>query len=209
MATKKEIKTEEVKTIAVDLPKDIFEVPMNTDLIHQVVTSQISNRRMVIAHAKDRAQVRGGGIKPWKQKGTGRARHGSRTSPLWIGGGITHGPRKERNFKKVLPKNMKRKALFIALSDKVRNGLFIVTDNLDFKEAKTKNMINLLNTLNIKETCLVVLPKMNDNLILSTRNVPKVKTMQAKDINCLDLLSVKYLLTDKEGVEVIKETFKV
>jgi len=209
MATKKEIKTEKVvKSAVVELPKDIFEVPMNNDLVHQVVVSQMSNRRTVIAHAKGRSEVSGGGIKPWKQKGTGRARQGSITSPIWIGGGVTHGPNKERNFKKILPKNIKRKALFIALSEKARSELFVTIESLDLKEVKTKSMIELLNSLGIKESCLIILPKMNNNVILSTRNIPKVKTIQAKDLNCLDVVSSKYLLTDKEGIEVIKETFK-
>lgn len=200
MATKEDIKT--------SLPKEIFDVPMNTDLLHQVVVSQMANRRVATAHTKNRSEVRGGGIKPWKQKGTGRARHGSRRSPIWIGGGVTHGPTNERNFKKVLPKNIKRKALFVALSEKSRNNLITVIDSFDVKEIKTKKMIEMLNNLGINGSCLIVLPKIDSNIILSTRNIPKVKTIQAKDINCLDIVSSKYLLIDKEGLEVIKETFK-
>ncbi|MFA5228557.1 MAG: 50S ribosomal protein L4 [Candidatus Paceibacterota bacterium] len=200
MATKENIKT--------SLPKEIFDVPMNSDLLHQVVVSQAANRRTVIAHTKGRGEVRGGGIKPWKQKGTGRARHGSRRSPIWIGGGVTHGPTNERVFKKALPKNIKRKALFVALSEKSRNNLIILVESFDVKEIKTKKMIEMLNNLNIKESCLIILPEIDNNIIMSTRNIPKIKTMQAKDINCLDVLSSKYLLMDKKGLEVIKETFK-
>ncbi|KUK49475.1 MAG: ribosomal protein L4 RplD [Parcubacteria bacterium 33_209] len=200
MATKEDIKT--------SLPKEIFDVPMNADLLHQVVVSQMANRRVAIAHTKDRSEVRGGGIKPWKQKGTGRARHGSRRSPIWIGGGVTHGPTNERNFKKILPKNIKRKALFVALSEKSRNNLITVIDSFDVKEIKTKKMIEMLNNLGINGSCLIVLPKIDSNIILSTRNIPKVKTIQAKDINCLDIVSSKHLLIDKKGLEVIKETFK-
>lgn len=200
MATKEDIKT--------SLPKEIFDVPMNTDLLHQVVVSQMANRRVATAHTKNRSEVRGGGIKPWKQKGTGRARHGSRRSPIWIGGGVTHGPTNERNFKKVLPKNIKRKALFVALSEKSRNNLITVIDSFDVKEIKTKKMIEMLNNLGINGSCLIVLPKIDSNIILSTRNIPKVKTIQAKDINCLDIVSSKYLLMDKEALEIIKETFK-
>ena len=200
MATKEDIKK--------SLPKEIFDVPMNADLLHQVVVSQMANRRVAIAHTKDRSEVRGGGIKPWKQKGTGRARHGSRRSPIWIGGGVTHGPTNERNFKKILPKNIKRKALFVALSEKSRNNLITVIDSFDVKEIKTKKMIEMLNNLGINGSCLIVLPKIDSNIILSTRNIPKVKTIQAKDINCLDIVSSKYLLIDKKGLEVIKETFK-
>jgi len=201
------IKEAEVKTVKADLPKEIFEVPMSSDLIHQVMVSQMGNRRRVIAHAKGRSEVRGGGIKPWKQKGTGRARHGSSRSPIWIGGGVTHGPTKERVFKKKLPKNIKRKALFIALSDKAREGLLSVVESLTVKEAKTKLARELLKSAGIKESCLVVLPKLDKNLILAMRNIQKIETIQAKDLNCLDVVSYKYLLTDKEGIKEIKKTF--
>lgn len=206
---KKEVKTEktEIKAVKADLPKEIFEVPMNADLIHQVVVSQIGNRRKVIAHAKTRAEVRGGGIKPWKQKGTGRARHGSSRSPIWIGGGVTHGPLKTENYKRVLPKNIKRRALFVALSDKAREGLLSVVDSLAMKEAKTKSARELLKGLKIAESCLVVLGKMDKNVILSMRNLPKVSTIQAKDLNCLDVVSSKYMVIDNEGIEEIKKTF--
>ena len=201
------VKTKEVNSVKIDLPKEIFEVPMNSNLVHQVVTSQTSNRRQVVAHAKNRAEVSGGGIKPWKQKGTGRARHGSIRSPLWVGGGVTHGPLKNRNFKKVLPKNIKRKALFMVLSEKQNQGLFIVVDNFDIKEAKTREARKFLKSAGIIGSCLVVLPTLDKNIILGMRNLPKVKTIQAKDLNCLDILTCKYLVTTKEGVEEIKKTF--
>lgn len=206
---KKEVKTEkaEVKAVKADLPKEIFEVPMNADLVHQVVVSQIGNRRKVIAHAKTRAEVRGGGIKPWRQKGTGRARHGSSRSPIWIGGGVTHGPLKFENYKRILPKNIKRKALFVALSDKAREGLLSVVDSLEIKEAKTKLAREMMKGLNIKESCLIVLGKLDKNVILAMRNLPKVSTIQARDLNCLDVVSSKYLVVDKEGIEEIKKTF--
>lgn len=207
---KKETKIKEaveIKTVKADLPKEIFEVPMNADLVHQVIVSQTGNRRRVIAHAKGRAEVSGGGIKPWKQKGTGRARSGSNTSSIWVGGGVSHGPTKDRNFKRILPKNIKRKALFIALSDKAREGLLVVAETLALKEAKTKEARSLLKNIGIMESCLVVLPKLDKNVILAMRNLPKVSTIQAKDLNCLDIVSSKYLLTDKEGIEEIKKTF--
>lgn len=207
---KKETKIEEavvVKNVAVDLPKEAFEVPMNVDLVHQVIVSQMGNRRKVIAHAKGRSEVSGGGIKPWKQKGTGRARHGSNRSPIWIGGGVTHGPTKERVFKKVLPKNIKRKALFVALSDKARGGFLNIIESLAVKEAKTKQAKELLKMAGITESCLIVLSKLDKNIILAMRNIPKVSTIQAKDLNCLDVVSYKHLLTDKDGIEEIKKTF--
>ena len=109
-----------------ELEKEIFEVPFNADLVHQVAVSQMSNKRQLLAHTKDRGEVSGGGKKPRAQKGTGRSRQGSIRSPLWIGGGVTFGPRKERNFKKIIPKKMKRKAFLVVLSEKVREGLFFL-----------------------------------------------------------------------------------
>lgn len=191
------------------LPSEIFDVKINPDLVYQVVVSQMANRRKVIAHTKDRGEVRGGGRKPWPQKGTGRARHGSIRSPLWRGGGVTFGPRKEKVFKKKIPKKMRRKALFMVLSGKVKNNLLILLDKLSLEKIKTKLMVEILNRFPCKgESCLIVLPKMDKNIILSARNIPDVETIQAKDLNALDLLSFKYLLMPKDAIKVIKETFK-
>ena len=195
------------------LPSEIFDVKANPDLIHQVVVSQMANRRRIIAHAKTRAEVRGGGRKPWRQKGTGRARAGSIRSPLWRGGGVTFGPTKERVFKKIIPKKMRRKALFMALSGKVKNNLLIVLDELKLETVKTKFLAKLIEDWKLKienfqpGSALIVLPEMNKNLILATRNLPDVETIQAKDLNCLDLLSFQYLIMPKESIKVIKETF--
>ncbi len=192
----------------IKLPKEIFEVPMNPDLVHQVVLSQTSNRRRVIAKAKDRSEVRGGGKKPWRQKGTGRARHGSIRSPLWKGGGVTFGPRTERVFKKIIPKKMRRKALFMVLSVKAKENLILILDELKIEKVKTKVMSELLNKLFLKKSSgLVVLPQKDDKIILSARNIPKVATLQAKDLNVLDLLSYKYILMPKEAIKIIKDTF--
>ncbi len=142
-----------------------------------------------------------------RQKGTGRARHGSIRSPLWIGGGVTHGPTKDRNYKKALPKNIKRKALFMVLSEKQRQGLLIIVPSFDIKEPKTKIAREFLKNSGIKDSCLVVLPAMDKNVILSMRNMEKIGTVQAKDLNCLDVLTYKYLLTTDEGIKEIKKTF--
>jgi len=190
------------------LPKEIFEVPINPDLVHQVVVSQMANRRKVIANTKTRAEVRGGGRKPWRQKGTGRARAGSIRSPLWRGGGVTFGPRKERVFKKRVAKKMRRKALFMVLSAKAKENLLILLDKLKLEKPKTKLMAEILKKLPSKEkSSLIALPEIDKNLILAARNIPKVETIQAKDLNCLDLLSFKYLIMPKESIKVIKETF--
>jgi len=190
------------------LPKEIFDVPFNSDLVHQVVVSQTANRRKVIAHTKNRGEVSGGGKKPWRQKGTGRARHGSTRSPLWRHGGVTFGPTKERIFKKKIPKKMKRKALFMVLSAKVKNNLLILLDKLKIEKVKTKLMTEILKKLPSKvESSLIALPELDKNIILAARNLPHIETIQVKDLNCLDLLSFKYLIMPKDSIKVLKETF--
>ncbi len=190
------------------LPSEIFDVKINPDLTHQVIVSQMANRRKVIAHTKTRAEVRGGGRKPWRQKGTGRARHGSIRSPLWRGGGVTFGPRKERIFKKKINKKTKKLALFMALSGKIKNNLLILLDKLKIEKPKTKEMTEILKKLPCKnESSLIALPELDKNLILAARNLPGVQTIQAKDLNALDLLSFKYLIMPKDSIKVIKETF--
>lgn len=195
------------------LPKEIFEVKVSPDLVHQVAVSQMANQRRVIADTKDRGEVRGGGRKPWRQKGTGRARHGSRRSPLWRGGGVTFGPTKDRVFKKKIPRKMKRLALFMALSEKVKNNLLILLDKFKIEKPKTKLMAETIENLkskieNFKKgSILIALPEMDKNLILSVRNLPNVEIMQVKDLNCLDLLSFKYLIMPEEAIKVVKETF--
>lgn len=190
------------------LPKEIFETNLNTDLLHQVVVAQMANRRRVIAHTKNRGEVRGGGKKPWRQKGTGRARHGSIRSPIWKGGGVVFGPRKERVFKKRIPDKMKNKALFMALSAKAEKDLLFVIDDLKVEKKKTKLIKDILNKIFKKrESVLIVIPSYDKNIIFSARNIPKTKVMQAKDLNTLDLLSFKYLLITKESLKVIKDVF--
>ena len=190
------------------LPKEIFEVKMNQDLVHQVVVSQMANRRQVIAHTKSRAEVRGGGRKPWRQKGTGRARHGSTRSPIWRGGGITFGPTKERSFKKKINKKMKRKALLMVLSSKAKEKTLIVLDSLKAEGGKTKLIAGMLKKLSCKgKSALIVLPGLDKNIVLSARNIQKTGVMQAKDLNALDLLNFKYLIVPKTAVKVIKDTF--
>lgn len=189
------------------LPKEIFEVALNEDLVHQVVVSQAANRRQVSAHTKTRAEVSGGGRKPWRQKGTGRARAGSRRSPIWRGGGVTFGPRKEKVFKKRIPKKMKRKALLMILSAKAKNDLLIILDKLKLEKIKTKEMTAILKKMPCQgKSCLIALPGLDKNIILSVRNIPKLKTIQARDLNPLDILSFKYLLLTKDSVKMIKNT---
>ncbi len=189
------------------LPKDIFGLKINDNLVYQVAVSQMANRRQNTAHSKDRGEKRGGGRKPWAQKGTGRARHGSNRSPIWIGGGVTFGPRKERNYKKRIPKKMRRKALFTALSAKARNNQLIILKDLGIKEAKTKEMEKILNKLPVSGKKLIILPEYDKNIVLASRNIPQLSVISARNLNTLDLLSFKCLLMPKKSLKIIKETF--
>jgi large subunit ribosomal protein L4 len=190
------------------LPKEIFEVKMNRDLVHQVVVAQAGNRRQVIADTKSRGEVSGGGKKPWRQKGTGRARHGSTRSPIWRHGGITFGPRTGINFKREIPSQMRRKALFMALSDKAKNESLVVLEELKLEKPKTKLMAEILAKLPSKsKSALLVLPAMDKNLISAARNIRDTKVMQAKDLNCLEVLTFRYLIIPKDSIKVLKETF--
>ncbi|HHE76841.1 MAG TPA: 50S ribosomal protein L4, partial [Candidatus Parcubacteria bacterium] len=176
----------------IKLPEKIFNVPLNADLVHQAVLIQQSNRRRNIAKTKDRGAVRGGGKKPWRQKGTGRARAGSNRSPIWRGGGVTFGPTTDKNFKKKLTKKMRRKALFMVLSEKLRQDLLLIVDDLKVNEAKTKLIKPLLDKLFLsKGSGLIALPEVKQKVILAARNIPKVSVAQAKDLNVLDILSYK------------------
>ncbi len=196
------------------LPPEIFDIKINPDLVHQAVVTQLANRRQVLAHAKDRGEVRGGGRKPWRQKGTGRARHGSIRSPLWKGGGATFGPTKNRVFKKKINKKMKKKALFMVLTSKVKDNELILLDKLEAKEPKTKTMAETLKNLfkedikNKKQpSVLVVISKKDENIIRAARNIPKTKILRADSLNVLDILSFKYLLMPKEAIKVIEKTY--
>ena len=195
----------------VDLPDKIFGLKMNDDLVHQIVTSQMSNKRQVIAHAKGRGEVRGGGKKPWKQKGTGRARHASIRSPIWKGGGVTFGPTKERNFKKKINKKMARKALFMVLSSKAKDKQLFVLDNIILENPKTKEMAvimkNLSSLMGNKPTVLLALPSMEDKIKRSSKNLPNFSAVEARNLNPLEILSYKYLVLAKDSVDALSKTF--
>lgn len=193
----------------IDLPEEIFAVELKDDLVHQAVVAQLANSRQVLADTKNRGEVRGGGRKPWKQKGTGRARHGSIRSPLWKGGGVTFGPTTDRNYSKKINKKMKTKALFMVLSSKLKNGDLIVVKDLKLKKGSTKIMKDVLNNLRIKGKTIIALAKKNDNIIKSTSNILKVLTISSDSLNVVDLLKNRTLITDKKGIEKIQETYKL
>jgi large subunit ribosomal protein L4 len=196
------------KTGEATLPKEVFGVEANPDLIYQVMRMQMLSRRQNTAQTKDRSEVRGGGKKPWRQKGTGRARHGSRRSPIWKGGGVTFGPTTERNYKKKINRKVKRAAVCMVLSAKKEKDFIFFVSDLNVKEPKTKEMREFLKKTFCDKSTLVVLPEMDKNLILSLRNIEGVDTIQAKDLNALDLLSYKYLIIPEKSIKVIKETIK-
>jgi large subunit ribosomal protein L4 len=190
------------------LPKEIFEVKFNADLVHQVAVSLMGNKRQISAHTKDRSEVRGGGKKPWKQKGTGRARAGSSRSPLWKGGGITFGPRNDKIYATEIPKKMRRKALFMVLSEKAKSSQLIVLDNMDLEMGKTKEMAKILKTLpSTGHSLLIALPNYDKKVFLAGRNIKKVDIDDARNLNVLDLLNHKYLLIPKETIKTIEKVF--
>lgn len=201
------------KTSTAELPKEVFGVEVNNDLIHQIIVSQRANKRQGNAHTKDRSDVRGGGRRPWRQKGTGRARHSSIRSPIWVGGGVTFGPRNEKVFSKRIPKKMRRKALFMVLTNKAQEKSIVVLDKIELKEPKTKLMAQIISDLrkNIKElekgSILIALPNNSENIVRAGRNIPKVQMVSAKDLSPLQAINFKHILMPKESINVIKETF--
>ncbi len=199
------------------LPESVFGVAWNADLMHEVVVSMQSNARQSTAHTKDRSEVRGGGKKPWKQKGTGRARHGSSRSPIWSGGGVAHGPRNTKDYSKKINRNVRAKALAVTLSKKLADGEMIFVDALSFsapKATEAKNIVKALakgtdkGMLATKRTnaALIVLPKRDINVELSFRNFGNYEVAAAKDINPIDLLTYKYVVVadPKATVEALE-----
>ncbi len=203
-----------------ELPDGIFGVKMNPDLVHQAIVAQMANSRQVIAHTKGRGEVRGGGKKPWRQKGTGRARHASIRSPIWKGGGVAFGPTKERNFEKKINKKTKRKALFMALSSKVTDKELMLLDSLKLSTPKTKDALSVINGLSGKmagyknmkkkrDSILFVMPEKDKIILQAVNNLPFVETTDAKSLNVRDLLEKKYLILLKDAVPVIEKTYKL
>ena len=188
-----------------ELPAAIFGLPWNADLVHQVVTSEKTDARKPVAHTKNRGEVRGGGKKPWQQKGTGRDRHGSSRSPLWVGGGVTHGPRNEKNFERKVNKKMKAKALYTILSKKYKDGEILFVDNFSIKEPKTKNAQGILRTLagvsgferiisKKRNALYMALDKKHDAVEKSFRNIGNVLVSEARNMNPLDIMNYKYVM---------------
>lgn len=196
---------EGTKSGTLELPASIFGVAWNADLVHEVVTGMQANARQSTAHTKDRSEVRGGGRKPWKQKGTGRARHGSRRSPIWTGGGVAHGPRNDKDYTIKINKKVRAKALAAVLSKKFSDAEVILVDNLSFDEAKAKEAKIILRAVATgadqaqlatkrKNAALIVIPERQTATELSFRNFGNIVVVQAKDLNPVDLLTYKYVV---------------
>ncbi|MCX6765996.1 MAG: 50S ribosomal protein L4 [Candidatus Moranbacteria bacterium] len=192
----------------INMPENIFAVPSNNALLHQVYVAQAANRRQIIAHTKDKAEVAGSGKKPWRQKGTGRARVGSVRTPVWRKGGVVFGPTKERNFKKKINEKMKRKAILIALSEKVRSKNLMVVDEIKLKEKKTKLFVKALRNLKIKGSTLIGLSNSEKDIYLCSRNILKVSPLSVKQLNVFDILNHKNLILSKESVKFLEGKYK-
>ena len=189
----------------IELTESIFGVEVNTDVMHEVVVNYLANQRQGTGSTKTRSEVTGGGKKPWKQKGTGRARQGSIRAPQWIKGGIALGP-KPRSYKYTLNKKVKRLALKSALSSKVQENEIIVLDSLNFDEIKTKNMAKVLENIKANKA-LIVLADKNLNVQASARNIPNTKTALVNTINTYDILKYGTLVLTKDAVEKIEEVY--
>ena len=195
-------------TGSVTLPKEIFDVKFNADLVHQIAVSLSGNKRQISAHARIRSEVSGGGKKPWMQKGTGRSRHGSTRSPLWKGGGVTHGPRKDRIFEREVPKKMRRKALFMVLSQKAKENQLVILDKIELEKGKTKEMASSLGKLPCSnQATLIALSNYDKKIFLAARNIKKTHIEDARNLNVLELLNYKYLLLTKDSIKTIERTF--
>lgn len=202
------------ETGEIDLEEKIFGLPFNADLVHQVIVSMQANKRTPLAHAKDRSEVRGGGKKPWKQKGTGRARHGSIRSPIWVGGGVTHGPLKQKSYKKKINKKMRQKAFLVGLSQKLRDNEILFLEKLALDSIKTKIAKSVMNGLKIVNDfsklgekggkTLISVDDYKENTFLSFRNLPYVNIKEAKNMNVLDLFTNKYIVLTKKAVQEMR-----
>ncbi|MEI8360881.1 MAG: 50S ribosomal protein L4 [bacterium] len=194
----------------------VFAVKIKEDLVHQAMVTQMANERKVLAHTKDRSEVRGGGKKPWKQKGTGRARSGSSRSPIWIGGGVTFGPQKDRNFTMKMNKKMKQAALCMALSDKLASNCLVILDKIELPEFKTRAFSTVVrsietNVLNLekksKRSVLVILSAKQDTAFISGRNLVGVEVVNIDNINIVDILKYRNVILTVDGVKKLEKTY--
>ncbi|HBA45738.1 50S ribosomal protein L4 [Candidatus Nomurabacteria bacterium RIFCSPLOWO2_02_40_28] len=206
-----------VEAGSIELPAKVFAAKWRSDLVHQVVEGMRSNKRAGTADTKDRGEVRGGGRKPWKQKGTGRARHGSSRSPIWVGGGVTHGPLAEKNYKRKISKKMRAQALFSVLSRKLKDNEIIFVDSLALTDIKTKQAVRVMENLakatgfkslanSKKKRVLIAIYGRSEKTEKSFRNLPQLELVFLKNLNPLDVLNYQYLVIEnpKESIEFLE-----
>jgi large subunit ribosomal protein L4 len=207
------LKNEVVGTV--ELPSTVFDTKWNAILVKQVLEAQLANARSPWAHTKDRSEVRGGGRKPWRQKGTGRARHGSTRSPIWVGGGKSHGPRNDRDYSQKVNKKMKRVALFAVLSKKAKDGELKVFESLVMSAPKTKAVASSLKAIlaprkgDKRFDVLLISENSNVNLFRATSNLQKTKVIEAESLNIYDIINHKNLFIDKSVVATIEKHYKI
>ena len=194
------------KVSTVDLKEEVFGIEPNEAVVHSVLVNFLANQRQGTQNTKTRAEVRGGGRKPWRQKGTGRARQGSIRAPQWIKGGIALGP-KPRSYKYTVNKKEKRLAIKSCLSSKVLEKELVVVDSLPLKEIKTKEMVKTLNNLKVEGKTLILLPERNETVQKSARNIEGVKTTLVNTINVYDLLKYKNLVVTLDTVKKLEEVY--
>ena len=193
------------KKSELELNENVFGVEVNDVVVHAALVNYLANQRQGTQSTKTRAEVRGGGRKPWRQKGTGRARQGSIRAPQWIKGGIALGP-KPRSYKYAIPKKMRQLALKSVLTSKVQEGSLIVVDKIELNEIKTKEMVKVLNNLKV-EKALVLLSEKNLNVQASARNIENVKTTLVNTINVYDLLKYNSLVATEEAIKKLEEVY--
>lgn len=193
------------KVSEIKLSDEVFNLPWNSDLVHQATMAMSANKRTTIAHTKTRGEVSGGGKKPWRQKGLGKARHGSIRSPIWVGGGIAHGPRKDKDYSVKINAKAKKKAFYTILSQKLRDNEILFIDKMEFSKPKTKEAVGIIDSISKisgfeklktkkKNKAILALDKKEANISKSFRNIPGMEISEARNLNILDILNVKYLI---------------
>lgn len=186
------------------LADSVFGLPLNADLVHQVAVAITGNMRQVLAHTKNRGERAGSGKKPWKQKGTGRARVGSVRTPVWRKGGVAFGPRSDRNFKKKVNRKMNAKAIAMVLSGKVKDKELVVVENFELKNKKTKEMAKAIGSLKVKGRALISYCEKEKDMRITSRNIKKVENTLTAQLNVLDMLNNKYLIMSKESIKYLE-----
>ncbi len=190
----------------IELDDNVFGVEVNEHVLYEAVKNQLANKRQGTQSVKTRSEVRGGGRKPWRQKGTGRARQGSIRSPQWAGGGVVFAP-KPRDYSYKIPKKVKRLAMKSALSSKVLDNEIVILDELKMEQPKTKDMVNILKNLNVDGKALIITSEKDDNTVKSARNIPGVKTSLVNTLNVYDILKYDKFIITKDAVKKVEEVY--